>query len=219
MHIQLTSILRELRREKEVKQEVLAEAMGVSVQAVSKWETGMSYPDIQLLPDLAKYFGVTVDYLLMGEDSKGLSAVPEQALVSELGDGLQVVVGYYRDGQLLRQEQAEQPIELGNIAWCMDREGRGLFREPGVSVNIYGDANIAGKINGSVTHARDVRCMTVNGSVMEARTVETGKINGNVEAQTVKCSENSKINGNVKADVVYGPFKAAGDVVMREGKS
>lgn len=53
-----------LRREKQVTQEQLAQAVGVTNQAVSKWESGQSYPDITLLPRLAEYFQVTVDELL-----------------------------------------------------------------------------------------------------------------------------------------------------------
>ncbi|MDE7222332.1 MAG: helix-turn-helix domain-containing protein [Acetatifactor sp.] len=53
-----------LRREKRITQEQLAQAMGVTNQAVSKWESGQSYPDITLLPRLAAYFQVTVDELL-----------------------------------------------------------------------------------------------------------------------------------------------------------
>lgn len=53
-----------LRREKQVTQEQLAQAVGVTNQAVSKWESGQSYPDITLLPALAAYFDVTVDELL-----------------------------------------------------------------------------------------------------------------------------------------------------------
>lgn len=51
------------RTQKKVKQEELAEYLGVSFQAVSKWETGNSVPDISLLPQLAVYFGVTIDEL------------------------------------------------------------------------------------------------------------------------------------------------------------
>ena len=53
-----------LRREKGVTQEQLARAVGVSKPAVSKWETGQSCPDIQLLAPIARYFGVTIDALL-----------------------------------------------------------------------------------------------------------------------------------------------------------
>ena len=56
-----------LRREKGLKQEELAECMGVSPQAVSKWENDLNCPDIALLPLLAKTLGVTVDHLLTGE--------------------------------------------------------------------------------------------------------------------------------------------------------
>lgn len=53
-----------LRRQKGVTQEELAQALGVTNQSVSKWESGQCCPDIQLLPELAAYFGVTVDELL-----------------------------------------------------------------------------------------------------------------------------------------------------------
>lgn len=55
--------IRSLRLEKEVKQEDLAEYLGVSIQAVSKWETEASTPDIALLPGIAVFFGVTIDEL------------------------------------------------------------------------------------------------------------------------------------------------------------
>ena len=56
--------IKNLRLEKNVKQEELAEYLGVSFQAVSKWETGASVPDIALLPNLAVFFGITIDELL-----------------------------------------------------------------------------------------------------------------------------------------------------------
>ena len=56
-----------LRREKELKQDELAEKLGVSPQAVSKWENDQTCPDISLLPSLAKTLGVSVDELLSGK--------------------------------------------------------------------------------------------------------------------------------------------------------
>lgn len=56
----LADKLKELRKSKNVSQEKLAEYLGVSYQAVSKWENGVTSPDILLLPDIARYYGITV---------------------------------------------------------------------------------------------------------------------------------------------------------------
>ena len=58
-----TTIVR-LRKEKNISQGTLANFLGVSKAAVSKWETELSYPDITLLPKLATYFNITIDQLL-----------------------------------------------------------------------------------------------------------------------------------------------------------
>ena len=54
----------ELRKEYKVSQEQLAEIMSTTRQAISKWERGESYPDLDRLKDLAIYFNVSIDYLL-----------------------------------------------------------------------------------------------------------------------------------------------------------
>ena len=57
-----------LRKQKGLTQKELAVALGVTDQAVSKWESAQCCPDIQLLPDIADYFGVSIDEL-MGHDT------------------------------------------------------------------------------------------------------------------------------------------------------
>ena len=59
----------ELRKEKSFTQEELAEKLGVSPQAVSKWENDLSCPDIMLLPELASLFDVSIDEMF-GEKQK-----------------------------------------------------------------------------------------------------------------------------------------------------
>lgn len=54
----------EKRKAKGMTQEELAANLGVSPQAVSKWENNLSCPDISLLPDISKLFGISVDELL-----------------------------------------------------------------------------------------------------------------------------------------------------------
>ncbi len=60
--------LQELRKQKGLTQEALAEAIFVSRTAVSKWESNRGYPNIESLKAIAKFFGVTVDTLLSGEE-------------------------------------------------------------------------------------------------------------------------------------------------------
>ncbi|MBE5782275.1 MAG: helix-turn-helix domain-containing protein [Clostridiales bacterium] len=61
-----------LRKRAGMTQAELAKSLNVSDKAVSKWETGLGYPEITLLPRIAAVFGVTVDYLLTGE-RKGIA--------------------------------------------------------------------------------------------------------------------------------------------------
>lgn len=58
------------RREKGLTQEDLASQVGVSSQAVSKWENDLSCPDISLLPSLCRVLGITTDELLTGKGSE-----------------------------------------------------------------------------------------------------------------------------------------------------
>lgn len=57
-----------LRKSKGITQNELGERIGVSFQAVSKWERGETLPDITLLPDLAKILETTTDYILLGSE-------------------------------------------------------------------------------------------------------------------------------------------------------
>lgn len=62
--------IQKYRKEKSMTQEALAEKLGVSSQAVSKWETDASCPDISLLPRLCRILGITADELLTGEKNE-----------------------------------------------------------------------------------------------------------------------------------------------------
>lgn len=62
--LKIGEVIYTLRKEKGITQEQLADFVGVSSAAVSKWESGASYPDITLLPVLATFFNVSIDKLL-----------------------------------------------------------------------------------------------------------------------------------------------------------
>ena len=65
-----------LRREQSLTQEALAEHMGVTPQAVSKWENALSCPDIMSLPRLAQALHTTVDTLLTGQSASDTPTAP-----------------------------------------------------------------------------------------------------------------------------------------------
>ena len=66
--MELNEKLQELRKHKGMTQEELAKALFVSRTAVSKWESGRGYPNIESLKTISIFFGVTVDQLLSGEE-------------------------------------------------------------------------------------------------------------------------------------------------------
>lgn len=90
--MKLGKTILELRKQSGMTQEELANRLGVTAQAVSKWENDISCPDISLLPELAKLFSITIDELLCGaEDNKadeaeegaGCKASPPEAKTEE----------------------------------------------------------------------------------------------------------------------------------------
>ena len=64
MELMIGDKLKKLRRNRDLTQEEVAAHIGISYQAISKWERGDGYPDITMLPTLANYFGVSVDELI-----------------------------------------------------------------------------------------------------------------------------------------------------------
>ena len=106
-----------LRKQKGLTQEELANALGVSNQAVSKWESAQCCPDIQLLPDIAELFDVSIDELLGYKPTDGLgdiclkiksyfSALPERAAFESA----------YRIAALLH-EAASTDGYKGSVPW------------------------------------------------------------------------------------------------------
>ena len=61
------SFLKELRKEKKITQEQLADKLGVSGRTVSRWETGNNMPDISILVEIAELFDVSIPEIINGE--------------------------------------------------------------------------------------------------------------------------------------------------------
>ena len=109
-----------LRKEKGMTQEELAEKLGVSPQAISKWENEQSCPDISLLPRLAAIFGVTTDLLLTGEQE---TTPPVQMLPPEkrkdINDMMLRILVESADGDKVR---VNLPMALVQVAMDMGME-------------------------------------------------------------------------------------------------
>ena len=109
----------QLRRQKGLKQEDLASALGVSPQAVSKWENDQTCPDISLLPGLARLLDVSVDELLSGkEELPAVRVLPPEERKSIQDMMLRITVDS-ADGDRVR---VNLPLALVEIALEMGME-------------------------------------------------------------------------------------------------
>ena len=64
MTIRIGSIIKKLRMENGITQDMLATAIDITPQAISRWESGGGYPDIEYLPIIADFFSISIDELL-----------------------------------------------------------------------------------------------------------------------------------------------------------
>ena len=102
-----------LRKEKGLTQEELANHMGVSPQAVSKWENDQTCPDISALPKLAELLGVTVDELLTGrEELPAVRVLPPEERKDPRDMLLRITVDS-KDGDRIRVNLPIALVEIG----------------------------------------------------------------------------------------------------------
>jgi len=135
MELNIGISIKALRKEKELTQEQLAEVFGVSFQAVSKWETGAAYPDIEMLPKLARFFGVTTDELLGVDVSRSNEMIreihDEAARVFDVPPRKSSPADYASALSMLRKAVAQFPMSE-ELRYCLAWALRGniyFFRD------------------------------------------------------------------------------------------
>jgi len=81
-----SSFIAELRKEQGLTQKELADRVGVSDKAVSRWENGKNYPDIEIMQSLGEIFKVSVSELLQGErlETEAVISISEQNVVKSI---------------------------------------------------------------------------------------------------------------------------------------
>lgn len=120
MKISIGENIKRFRREKDITQEKLAEALNVSVTAVSKWERNESYPDITMIFPLAHYFSVSVDEL-MGYNAEKI----EQDILDTLEEYTSISKGYsthHLAKDFITNAYKKYPNDfriMSEYAWCI----------------------------------------------------------------------------------------------------
>ncbi len=168
-----------LRKEKGITQERLAQALDVTNQAVSKWESDQCFPDTMMLPRLADFFEVSLDELF----GRSPAAQKSCALPWEDDGVLRAVI--FAGRTLLGAE--ENPCK--NLRF--EYEGEALNIESAFSVQ-------CDEVRGNVTAGGSVTCDDVSGNVSAGDSVTCDDIGGNAMAGgTITCEE---IHGNACAE-------------------
>lgn len=183
--------IRALRLQKGLTQEQVAQQLGVTYQAVSKWENGTNTPDIGLLPEIAKLFGVMIDALFHQDAASPLEGLPVE------DDGVIRIV-QLRGRQVVavtpRMSPDDPAIEIAFPRNCNDRTQ--YFK-----VEVYGHVIADGSINGDVVYHQSVQCAEINGNVRTTGNVTASSINTfgpvvcsgiydcyNLQANRIECS-------------------------------
>lgn len=165
-----------LRLARTATQERLAKELNVSPQAVSKWENDINYPDISLLPDLARFLGVSVDELLSGASAstQETAAVQGNAVAQE-GAAVRSAAEVVSVAADEPAEIVEEPTEQDNQGIATQSSGFSfgkLFGKSMVKVEKNDEADGSKKKgvrlgNGSAKHGLHVYVVSDDGDVVD----------------------------------------------------
>ena len=106
---QIGKFIAELRKEKNLTQEQLAEVLGVNVKSISRWENGKTMPDLSMLPTLAKELNVEVSELLNGRK------MTKEELI-ELKDAIERLIEYSQNEIIDKSKIWQFNLKIG---WCI----------------------------------------------------------------------------------------------------
>ena len=205
------SVIATYRKNMGLTQDGLAQQLGVTNQAVSKWESDQSCPDILLLPQIADIFGITIDALFGREKPQAEPAEPAEPApvqtveVNDLpwpdDDTLRIVM--YKGHNYLASCPEQEKITF-------EYDGPALNVDCAVNLNcndVSGDAHSKGNLS----------CDTVYGNVQSGGNVACDDVAGNISARgNVNCDGvegNINAGGNVTCDEVEGSVYAGGNVI------
>ncbi len=142
-NVNISKNIADLRKKKGLTQEQLAAALNISPQAVSKWETSISQPDTQILPLIADYFRVSIDYLFYGQDVPGDEIY--EKIFKKVSAHSQMSRESYEDAFAVFG-YAHHGVSCGNLT----NQNRKIFDEPAHISNENGLSLLSGKGYGAI---------------------------------------------------------------------
>lgn len=206
-HLRLGSNIRVLRQRKGLTQEQVSAYLGVTYQAVSKWETGANTPDISLLPALAALFDVSIDALFSSD-----TLSPQEGL-TPWGDDDVIRIIQMRGRKILTVTPIISPdLPPVEIAFPHDcNEHTQYFK-----VEVYGHLMADGSINGDVICHQSIQCSQINGDVRANGDIKVNEVNsvGNVicnsildcyklQANSIECAGNVQSANLTCNQIIY----------------
>ena len=209
MEIKISDVIKEKRREKGVSQEIFAEAFGVSVQAVSKWETQSSLPDILLLPRIAEYLHISMDELFFGCNCSCCTPTMD---CSDFPDDGKLRIVQLLGSKVLNKDDYNKDIRIMLEMPKTDHS---------VNLVIWGSADIKGDINGSVSAGDSISCGDIGQSASAGDSISCGNIGQSASAgDGINCgnigqsaSAGDSINcGDIGNDAAAGDNITCGDI-------
>lgn len=211
------SMIAQHRKRLGMTQEALAQKLGVTNQAVSKWESDQSCPDIQLLPELAELFGITIDELF----GRKMPETPGEEPEAHCEAPRKTIFGFDFDKLFDREMSGPQPEktwEDDNVLRVVLYQGHKLlkhvpagekltFEYDGPALKIDSMVSVyCGDVAGTVDAGCDVNCGNVGGNVDAGSCINCGNVEGDADAGSdIKC-------GNVGGSVDAGSYVNCGDV-------
>ena len=159
-----------LRLARTATQERLAKELNVSPQAVSKWENDINYPDISLLPDLARFLGVSVDELLSGASASTQETAAQENAAAQESAAEVVSVAADEPAEIVEEpnEQENQGITTQSSGFSFGKLfGKSMIK---VEKNDEADDNKKKGVrlgNGSAKHGLHLYVVSDDGDVVD----------------------------------------------------
>lgn len=218
----LADNIQKFRKEKQMTQEELADKIGVTYQAISKWENAKSTPDIAFLPILADLFGCSIDTLFSHNAVKE-NTVNYNTICNDLpwkdDDVIRGVVCHGRRILLAKTDLDELKtftFELvgdtkkvksecnltvkGNVnGGCNARDSITVDGGVNGGLNCGANISIGGNISGGINSGANVSCSgNVNGAINCSASIACH----NIEANGINCGGSIAADGDIKADTL-----------------